>query len=39
MRVRRLKQDEIKAVFNGSDVKEILQGEIGLLTKEKQTIE
>ena len=31
--------EEIKAVFNGSDVKEILQEKIGLLTKEKQTIE
>ena len=31
--------EEIKAVFNGSDVKEILQEKIELLTKEKQTIE
>ena len=31
--------EEIKAVFNGTDVKEILQEKIGLLTKEKQIIE
>ena len=31
--------EEIKAIFNGSDVKEILQEKIELLTKEKQTIE
>ena len=31
--------EEIKAVFNGADVKEILQEKIGLLTKEKQIIE
>ena len=31
--------EEIKAVFNGSDVKKILQEKIGSLTKEKQVIE
>ena len=31
--------EEIKAVFNGADVKEILQKKIGSLTKEKQVIE
>lgn len=31
--------EEIKAVFNGADVKEILQEKIGSLTKEKQVIE
>ena len=31
--------EEIKAVFDGSDVKEILQEKIGALTKEKQVIE
>ena len=31
--------EEIKAVFNGSDVKEILQKKIGILAKEKQVIE
>ena len=31
--------EEIKAVFNGTDVKEILREKIGLLTKEKQIIE
>ena len=31
--------EEVKAIFNGSDAKEILQEKIGLLTKEKQTID
>ena len=31
--------EEIKAVFSGADVKEILQEKIGSLTKEKQIIE
>ena len=31
--------EEIKAVFSGADVKEILQEKIGSLTKEKQVIE